>query len=106
MTVLYVSPSKTSPNGIQQRHRLLARRHGEAVLKEIVEVADYYDVRLRTKIKTSNRPYVAILNEADRADDTLIVLGVAARASDALLFGSTADQLLETSRSSLLFVSS
>jgi nucleotide-binding universal stress UspA family protein len=52
------------------------------------------------------RPYVAILNEADRAHDTLIVLGVATRASDALLFGSTTDQLLETSRSSLGFVSS
>jgi nucleotide-binding universal stress UspA family protein len=106
ITVLYVSPSKTSPNGIQQRHRLLARRHGEAVLKEIVEVADHYDVRLRTKIRISDRPHAAILNEADRAHDTLIVLGVAARTSDTLLFGSSADQLLETSRSSLLFVSS
>ena len=48
----------------------------------------------------------AILDEAHRASDTLIVLGVAARPSDALLFGSTADQLLETSRSSLLFVAS
>jgi nucleotide-binding universal stress UspA family protein len=63
-------------------------------------------VRLRTKIKISDRPHVAILNEAERARDTLIVLGVAARTSDTLLFGSTADQLLETSRSSLLFVSS
>jgi nucleotide-binding universal stress UspA family protein len=106
ITVLYVSPSKTSPDGIQQRRRLLARRHGEAVLKEIVEVADHYDVRVRTKIKISDRPHVAILNEAERARDTLIVLGVAARTSNALLFGSTADQLLETSRSSLLFVAS
>ena len=76
------------------------------MLKEIVEVADHYDVRVRTKIKISDRPHVAILNEAERARDTLIVLGVAARTSNALLFGSTADQLLETSRSSLLFVSS
>ena len=58
------------------------------------------------KIKISDRPYVAILDEAHRASDTLIVLGVAARPSDALLFGSTADQLLENSRSSLLFVAS
>jgi nucleotide-binding universal stress UspA family protein len=106
ITILYVSPSTTPPNAIQQRRRLLARRHGEAVLKEIVEVADHYGVRLRTKIKISDRPHVAILNEADRAHDTLIILGVVARTSDALLFGSTADQLLETSRSSLLFVSS
>ena len=107
LTILYVSPPPTLPNAIsQQRRQLLARRHGEAVLKEVVEVADHYDVRLRTKIKISDRPYVAILDEAYRASDTLIVLGVAARPSDALLFGSTADQLLETSRSSLLFVAS
>ena len=106
ITVLYVSPSNTPPNGIQKRRRLLARRHGEAVLKEIAEIADHYDVRLRTKIKISDRPHVAILNEAARAHDTLIILGVVARTSDSLLFGSTADQLLETSGSSLLFVSS
>ena len=107
LTILYVSPPPTLPNAISQQSRqLLAGRHGEAVLKEVVEVADHYDVRLRTKIKISDRPYVAILDEARRASDTLIVLGVAARPSDALLFGSTADQLLETSRSSLLFVAS
>ena len=76
------------------------------MLKEIVQIADHYHVRLCTKIKISDRPYAAILNEADIAHDTLIVLDVAARASDSLRFGSTADQLLETSRSSLLFVSS
>ena len=76
------------------------------MLKEIAEIADHYDVRLRTKIKISDRPHVAILNEAARAHDTLIILGVVARTSDSLLFGSTADQLLETSGSSLLFVSS
>ena len=107
ITILYVSPLQTQPGAIsQQRRRLLARRHGESVLREIVEVADHYEVRLRTKIKISDTPYVAILDEAEGARDTLIVLGVAARPSDTLLFGSTADQLLETSRSSLLFVAS
>ena len=65
ITILYVSPSQTLPNAISQQSRqLLARRHGEAVLKEVVEVADHYEVRLRTKIKISDRPYVAILDEA------------------------------------------
>jgi nucleotide-binding universal stress UspA family protein len=71
-----------------------------------VEIADRYDVRLRTRIKMSAHPATAILNEAERGRDTLIVMGVSTRPSDALLFGSTADQLLETSRRSLLFVAS
>jgi nucleotide-binding universal stress UspA family protein len=107
ITILYVSPSRPPPDAkSQRRRRLLVRLHEEAVLREIVEVADHYEVRVRTKIKTSDSPYVAIRDEAERAHDTLIVLGVAARPSEALLFGSTADQLLETSRSSLLFVAS
>jgi nucleotide-binding universal stress UspA family protein len=63
-------------------------------------------VRLRTKIKTAARPSAALLHEAERARVTLIVVGVAARPSDGLLFGAAADQLLETSRKSLLFVAS
>jgi nucleotide-binding universal stress UspA family protein len=106
MTVLYVSPSKTSPDRLPQRRPFVARRHAESVLKEIVEIADHYEVRLRTKIKISDKPYAAILDESDRSHETLIVLGVAARPSEALVFGNTADQLLETSRSSLLFVAS
>jgi nucleotide-binding universal stress UspA family protein len=105
LTILYVSRAQPRPDAIsQRRRRLLTRRHEEAVLREIVEVADHYEVRVRTKIKRSDSPSVAILEEADRAHDTLIVLGVATRPSEALPFGNTADQLLETSRCSLLFV--
>ena len=57
--------------------------------------------------KIPGEPSVSVAFEAaHKASDTLIVLGVAARPSDALLFGSTADQLLETSQRSLLFVAS
>jgi nucleotide-binding universal stress UspA family protein len=48
----------------------------------------------------------AILEEADAADASLIVLGVAIRPSEAVLFGETANHLLETSPRSLLFVAS
>ena len=48
----------------------------------------------------------AILSEAARAGATLIVLGVTIRPSDAMLFGETANHLLETSPRSLLFVAS
>ena len=49
---------------------------------------------------------LAILDEAESGRDTLIVVGVSIRPSEALLFGNTADQLLEASRRSLLFVAS
>jgi Kef-type K+ transport system membrane component KefB/nucleotide-binding universal stress UspA family protein len=107
ITILYISPAQSRPDARSLRtRRLLASRHEEAVLREIVEIADHYEVHVRTKIKVSVSPAVAILEEADSAHDTLIVLGVATRPSEALLFGNTADQLLETSRSSLLFVAS
>ena len=107
VTILYVSPAQSPPDAkSQRRRRLLARRHEEAVLREIVEVADHYEVRVHTKIKISDSPAVAILEEADGASDTLIVIGVATRPSEALLFGNTADQLLENGRHSLLIVNS
>ncbi len=106
LTILHVAPAQPAAHAAPRRRRVLARLHEEAVLREIVEIADRYDVRARTKIRTSANPASAILSEAERAVDTLIVLGVTTRPSDALLFGATADQLLEMSRCSLLFVAS
>jgi Kef-type K+ transport system membrane component KefB/nucleotide-binding universal stress UspA family protein len=105
LTILYVSAAQPSPDTrAQRRRRLLTRRHEEAVLREIVAVADHYEQRVRTKIRIADVPSAAILDEADSAGDTLTVVGVSIRPSEALLFGNTADQLLETSRRSLLFV--
>jgi nucleotide-binding universal stress UspA family protein len=107
LTILYVSPAQPpSDAAAQRRRRLLTRLHEEAVLREIVAIANYYEVDVRTKIKISDVPSAAILDEADSARDTLIVVGVSVRPSEALLFGNTADQLLETSQHSLLFVAS
>ncbi len=107
LTILCISPVQPAPDGAEARRgRLLTSRHADAVLREIVEVADRYDVRVRTRIEISDRPSAAILAEADNSDLSLIVLGVSARPSEALLFGNTANQLLEASRRSLLFVAS
>jgi nucleotide-binding universal stress UspA family protein len=48
----------------------------------------------------------AIIHEAESAAATLIVMGVSLRPSEAMLFGETANRLLEESASSLLFVAS
>jgi Kef-type K+ transport system membrane component KefB/nucleotide-binding universal stress UspA family protein len=107
LTILYVSPARPTPDAADHRgRRLQTRRFEEAVLREIVAIADHYEVTVRTKIEISDVPAAAILEEAESARDTLIVVGVSIRPSAALLFGNTADQLLETSRRSLLFVAS
>jgi len=48
----------------------------------------------------------AILEEAKTTSASLIVVGVAMRNSDALLFGETANRLLESSSRPLLFAAS
>ena len=106
LTILHVAPAQPVAHAEPRRRRVVARLHEEAVLREIVEIADRYDMRARTKIRTSASPPAAILSEAEHARDTLIVLGVTTRPSDALLFGVTADQLLEMSGCSLLFIAS
>jgi Kef-type K+ transport system membrane component KefB/nucleotide-binding universal stress UspA family protein len=105
ITILYVAPTSTAVDAVSARRgRMLSRRHEEQVLREIVDIADRYDVIARTRLRTADSIATAILAEADAARDTLIVLGAATRSSDALLLGNTADQLLEKSRQSLLFV--
>jgi nucleotide-binding universal stress UspA family protein len=106
LTILYVSPRPSPDARSQGARRLLTRRHEEAVLREIVAIADHYELGVRTKIKVADAAAAAILDEAESGRDTLIVVGVSIRPSEALLFGNTADHLLEASRRSLLFVAS
>jgi nucleotide-binding universal stress UspA family protein len=86
--------------------RALADRHELAALKEIAEIAERRNQTVRLRSPSSRKWSDAILREAERAHSTLIVLGVSVRSSEALLFGETANQLLEKSRRSLLFVAS
>ena len=81
-------------------------RNEEAAIKEVVALADHRDQAARVKSRRSHDWPAAILEEADAANASLIVLGVAVRPSEALLFGETANRLLETSPRSLLFVAS
>jgi nucleotide-binding universal stress UspA family protein len=81
---------------------LLAAR----LLGEAVRPAAGGNQRIRVRSRPSADWQEAILSEAARAGATLIVLGVTIRPSDAMLFGETADHLLEASPRSLLFVAS
>jgi len=82
------------------------RRQEEAILKDVAEIADRYEVTLRTALRTDDAPEMAILREARARRHNLIVIGVSRRPGDTLFFGNLAEALLERSDRSLLFVSS
>ena len=96
LTALYVSP------GGKKR----AGQYEEAILKDIVALADTYDVTVRTAVRSNVAPDEAILKEVARSRHNLVVMGVGRRPGEKLFFGDTAAALLEKSQSSLLFVAS
>jgi K+:H+ antiporter len=103
ITVLYAAPRETRRNG---RRPLRSRRHEEAILKEIVAIADGYNMSIRTAVVAERSADEAILREVERRKHNLVVMGVGRRPGEKLFFGDTAAALLEKSERSLLFVAS
>ena len=97
LTALYVAPG-----GKKKR----SRQYEEAILKDIVEIAESYELELRTTVRADVAAEEAILKELARGKHNLIVMGVGRRPGEKLFFGDTAAALLENSEKSLLFVAS
>ena len=97
LTALYVAPG-----GKKNR----SRQYEEAILKDIVELAESYELELRTMVRADVAAEEAILKELARGKHNLIVMGVGRRPGEKLFFGDTAAALLEKSERSLLFVAS
>ena len=104
LTVLYVAVRAAGKESV--RRGLRTRRHEEAILKDIVAIADGYNMAIRTAVLADNAADEAILNEAARRKNNLIVMGVGRRPGEKLFFGDTASSLLEDAECSLLFVAS
>ncbi|HUI19426.1 MAG TPA: cation:proton antiporter [Methylocella sp.] len=107
MTALYVLGTA----GLGAAHRGLkrataSRRHEEAVLKDIVELADRDATPIRTTLRLDIAPEDAILRQARLGSYDLIVMGVSRPAGETLFFGKAALAVLENSQHSILFVSS
>lgn len=107
MTALYVL-SAVGLGGAKRRFRrpTPSRRYEEAVLKEIVDLADRHGRSIRTALRLDVSPEDAILRQSRLGRYNLIVMGVSRPAGDALFFGKVAAAVLENSNHSLLFVSS
>jgi Kef-type K+ transport system membrane component KefB/nucleotide-binding universal stress UspA family protein len=101
VTVLYVAVRPANRRAIPR-----SRRHEEAILKDIVAIADGYNISIRTAVVTERAADEAILAEIKRRNHNLVVLGVGRRPGERLFFGDTAAALLEKSERSLLFVAS
>jgi Kef-type K+ transport system membrane component KefB/nucleotide-binding universal stress UspA family protein len=103
ITVLYVA----ARNGKGRRGRnSRSRQHEEAILKDIVAIADGYNMSVRTAVLADRAADEAILREVERHKHNLVVVGVGRRPGDKLFFGDTAAALLEKSKNSLLFLAS
>ena len=103
VTTLYVT--RANANGAGRKRAQAYKRNELAVLKDISVLADRYEVHLRSTTRANMAPDEAILQEAKRGYD-LIVLGVSRRPGDALFFGNTAAAILDRSETSNLFVAS
>jgi nucleotide-binding universal stress UspA family protein len=101
VTAIYVANPGGSP---RKRRKFRASREEQAIIKDVVELADRYDVPTRTAIHSEVAPDEAILIEAKKHD--LIVMGVGRRPGDKLFFGDTAAAVFEQSPASILFVAS
>jgi nucleotide-binding universal stress UspA family protein len=104
VTVLYVAVRTAGRRGM--RRGIRNRRNEEAILKDIVAIADGYNMSIRTAVVAEPAADEAILREIERRGHNLVVMGVGRRPGEKLFFGDTAAALLEKSERSLLFVAS
>ncbi len=97
LTALHVATRAT-------KDKKRSRKYDEAILKDIVKLADTYQIEIHTAVRNNVEPDEAILKEAARRKHNFIVMGVARRPGDKLFFGDTAAAILEKAESSILFV--
>jgi nucleotide-binding universal stress UspA family protein len=108
ITVLYVATNATEAQSRYKRWGPVspAPPEEEAILKDVVELADRYHIPVRTAIRAEIAPHLAIRNEARNGGYDLIVMGVSRRPGSALLFGKTASKTLAKANVSMVLVSS
>src|SRR5262249_15221760 len=81
-------------------------RHEQAILKEIVEIADGYDQQVETAVRTDVAPDEAVIAAAKKGGHNVIIMGVSRRPGDTLFFGETAAGIFDNAPISVVFVAS
>ncbi|HTQ82412.1 MAG TPA: cation:proton antiporter, partial [Pseudolabrys sp.] len=103
LTVLYVAV-RAGKRGSRRTAR--NRRQEEAILKDIVAIADGYNMSIRTAAVAEYAADKAILAEVKRRKNNLVVMGVGRRPGEKLFFGETTAALLQEAECSLLLLAS
>lgn len=96
LSALYVAPPANA--GKRRSARV------DAILKDIVALADTYEVEARTAVRAEKAADDAILKEMAKRKHNLLVIGVERRPGEKLYFGETATAILQRSDRSILFV--
>jgi len=86
VTVLYVAVGADARRGA--RRGIRTRRHEEAILKDIVAIADGYNMSIRTGVVAERAADEAILRELGRRKHNLVVLGVGRRPGEKLFWAT------------------
>jgi nucleotide-binding universal stress UspA family protein len=81
------------------------RLREESVLRDMVELAERYDVTITTRISKRSAPAGAILTEAGHGF-SMIVMGGSARPGDELFFGNTVTAVLKDWKAPILMLAS
>jgi nucleotide-binding universal stress UspA family protein len=82
------------------------RPYVQAILKDIVELADSQEQKITIVEHSGKAAEAAILSQVGRDGDDLIVMGVARPVGDELFFGEIAAAVFEKTPASILLVSS
>jgi Kef-type K+ transport system membrane component KefB/nucleotide-binding universal stress UspA family protein len=105
VTILFVAAR--APAGANKHRRgIRARRHEQAILKDITGLAEGYGVNWRMAVLGDVSADQAILTEITRGKHNLVVMGASRRPGEKLFFGETTAAVLEKSKASLMIVSS
>ncbi len=108
LTALYVAATTKGERAAagQAAETMATLPQEEAFLKDIVDLAERYNVVMRTAIRGHGEPHKAILREARRGGYNLIIMGVNRRQGDALFFGNVPGAVLDQAQASLIFLAS
>jgi Kef-type K+ transport system membrane component KefB/nucleotide-binding universal stress UspA family protein len=105
LQVIYVSETAGNERAKHKGGRR-SRWHEQMILKQIVELADQQDQKLKTAARSTKAAEDAILSEVGRDQDKLIVMGVSRPSGEPLFFGEIAAAVFEKSAASILLISS
>ena len=105
VTALYVAPPTRRSWREQLGPALVPETSAEAVIREIVELGQHYNIPVRGLIRENVSPGSEILKELESTPHSLLIMGVSPRPGEQLSLGDVAAEVLHHARCPILLVS-